>query len=88
MKNKNMEPRNAALGANEFIAAGRLLWGEHWQRSMQEALQINQIARIRAWASGASRIPTGVWRELEKLLGDRGNTINELRRKIANPDDI
>ena len=83
-----MEPRNAALGANEFVAAGRLRWGEHWQRSMQEALQINQIARIRAWASGASRIPTGVWRELEKLLGDRGNTINELRRKIANPDDI
>ena len=83
MNNEKKEPRNAALGANELVAAGRLLWGEHWQRPMQEALQINQIARIRAWASGASRIPSGVWDDIERLLYDRGKNIDALRQQIS-----
>lgn len=85
MNNKKMEPRNAAPGASEFVAAGRLLWGEHWQRPMQEALQINQLARIRAWASGASRIPTGVWVELDGLLREKGRSIEKLLIDIG-PD--
>ena len=80
--NNDTAPRNAAPGADEFSAAGRLLWGARWQRPMQDALQINQIARIRAWASGATRIPAGVWDEIDKLLEERGNCLDDLRQEI------
>lgn len=53
---------------NLLAESGNLLFGEHWQKPMAEALGLSDTARIRQWLTGGNKIPVGVWSEIDTLL--------------------
>lgn len=77
------------LTADQLSEIGNVLWGEHWQTPMSEALALSSPARIRQWLKG-SNIPIGVWAELDLMLRARGEHIDAIRghiSKVATKED-
>lgn len=62
----------------EYLAeAGELLFGEHWQTPMAEALGLSDTARIRQWLSKGN-IPVGIWSEIDHMLRRKESRISAL----------
>lgn len=70
------------LTADSLAEIGNVLWGEHWQAPMAEALELSSTARIRQWLV-SSHIPIGVWAELDLMLRARGEYIDAIRKRIG-----
>ena len=70
------------LTADSLTEIGVVLWGEHWQAKMAEALGLSGTARIRQWLTGGN-IPFGVWAELDLMLRARGERIDAIRGNIG-----
>lgn len=70
------------LTADSLAEIGGVLWGEHWQTPMAEALALSGTARIRQWLNGGN-IPIGVWGELDLMLRARGEYIDAIRKRIG-----
>ena len=56
-----------ALGKEDLERAGKALYGERWQTDMAKAVGLTDRT-IRAYASGNSKIPPGLWADVCKLL--------------------
>ena len=77
------------LTADMLVEIGSVLWGEHWQTPMSEALELSSPVRIRQWLT-SSNIPIGIWAELDRMLRARGEHIDAIRGhigKIATKED-
>ncbi len=70
------------LTADSLAEIGGVLWGEHWQTKMAEALELSSPARIRQWLTGGN-VPFGVWAELDLMLRARGERIDAIRGNIG-----
>jgi len=70
------------LTADTLSEIGSVLWGEHWQTPMAEALGLSDTARIRQWLTGGN-VPFGVWAELDLMLRARGERIDAIRGNIG-----
>ena len=57
--------------------SGKLLFGEHWQKPLAEALNLSDTARIRQWLS-SGKIPTGIWSEIDQMLRQKHSRIGAL----------
>ena len=71
------------LTADSLAEIGNVLWGEHWQAPMAEALELSSPARIRQWLTGGNIPPIGVWAELDGMLRARGEYIDAIRGHIG-----
>lgn len=63
--------------ADRIRAVGELLWGNIWQTEMQRALEISDSATIRKWASGARKVPIGVWPDLQAVCASRRDDVDK-----------
>jgi len=70
------------LTADSLAEIGGVLWGEHWQTKMAEALELSSPARIRQWLNGGN-VPFGVWADLDLMLRARGERIDAIRGNIG-----
>lgn len=68
--------------AELFTRAARALWGEQFVAGAATALG-NDRHTIQKWASGASRIPAGVWRELCPMLSARHSETIAVMRAVS-----
>lgn len=66
------------LTSDLLAESGKLLFGEHWQAPMVEALGLSDTARIRQWLSGNSKIPIGIWSEIDQMLRQKHGRIGAL----------
>lgn len=75
---KNLRLLEGKFTSSTLAECGKLLWGEHWQQPMAEALGLSDTARIRSWLSGSQHVPIGIWSELDTLLRKRKSQISAL----------
>lgn len=65
---------------------GEALYGEHWQKSLSEELDINERT-IRRWLAGEV-IPLGVWKELFIKLDVRKEHLEFLLGRVRENLDV
>jgi hypothetical protein len=65
-----------------LIEIGKALYGERWQTSLANDLQVADRT-MRRWVSGASPIPPALWSEIDEILAKHADSIGSARRKIA-----
>ena len=75
---KNLRDEEGRFTPSMLNEAGNLLFGEHWQKPMAEALGLSDTARIRGWLSGSQKIPVGVWSEIDGMLRKRSSRLGAL----------
>lgn len=61
--------------------AGEALYGDRWQSPLARDLGV-AVRTMQRWTSGHP-VPAGVWRELQRLLGERCEAIAALRSELA-----
>lgn len=61
------------------------LYGEHWIRDAAEDLALNE-RNLRRMAQGKTRIPLGVWDDLQKMLFAEGNRLLAMAATTPRPD--
>lgn len=80
-----MEQELQKLGPDELVIAGQALYGDRWQTDLSKALGLSDPRRIRQWLSDREKsnyrgIPEGIWKDVFKLLEERGK---EIERTLA-----
>jgi hypothetical protein len=75
-----------AMSPDELVKAGRALYGERWQTSLAQDLQVADRT-MRRWLVGASPIPDGVEIELREVLMRRVKEIGGMIGYSVNPAD-
>ncbi len=53
-----------------FAVCGRALFGEQFRAPLADALGVT-LPVVKKWSTGKSRIPPGVWGDMDKLMSDR-----------------
>lgn len=61
------------------------LYGEHWIRDAAEDLGLNERS-VRRMADGKSRIPPGLWDDIQKMLLAEGNRLLALATTTPRAD--
>lgn len=69
-----------------FRRTAYALFGTDNSARMADYLTVEK-STVRKWASGASRVPPGVWRELAKLAAERETALSSLGRELAEAAD-
>jgi DNA-binding transcriptional regulator YdaS (Cro superfamily) len=70
-----------------LIAIGLALAGPEWRSWLAAELGVNRTT-VNRWASGYSRIPPGVWRELQRLVDARIARLDHLKPLLAKHIDL
>ena len=86
---KNLRDEEGRFTPPMLNEAGNLLFGEHWQKPMAQALGLSDTARIRGWLKG-SKVPVGIWSELDGMLRESKSRISALlnaSESVAAQDD-
>jgi len=60
---------------------GEALYGSRWQSDLARALGVGD-RRVREWAAGERRTPSGVWTGIASLLQQRQADVSELLREL------
>lgn len=74
---KNTADIAGQLTPDLLAESGKLLFGDHWQKPLAEALNLSDTARIRQWLSGG-KIPVGIWSEIDQMLRQKHSRIGAL----------
>ena len=64
--------------------AGAAIYGERWQSSLARDLGV-AVRTMQRWAVGDQPVPAGAWRDIERLLSARGQTIKAVLRRLPRP---
>jgi hypothetical protein len=76
------------MSATDLLAAiGLALAGPEWRSWLATELDVNRTT-VNRWASGYSRIPPGVWRELRRLVNARITQLDHLKPLLAKHIDL
>ena len=67
--------------SDRLSAAGRALYGQHWQSALARDLGVNDRT-VRRWAAGQEP-PETVWAEVRSLLSVRQQKIRETMAAIS-----
>lgn len=72
--------------AELFTRAARALFGDHFAAPLGHALKVDK-GTVSKWADGKSRIPAGVWGELEALAIARTDELEKVLEAIVAASD-
>lgn len=72
-------------GPDDLVRCGEALYGEHWQASLADALDLSDTSRIRQWLKRG--IPPSVWVDVAALLRQREIQIKTVLDGITKAGD-